>query len=250
MTRAVVACLAAMAAAAALDIGAQPREDVTARVITFNARVDLPIRRCTVASMTAFITKRLAIPAGIESMPGDCREKPLPTTDVVQLESMTVAEALDRLVEIDPRYYWTESRGVIVVRPVDAWRDAKHFLNQPVGHFQLTDVDIGQALHAVMEALDPKRRRSTSLTMAGTPLISVPPGANSGTEALDAIVRARGEAQWHVEYCLPETRPEYARVFLRTYDDRGIGVPGGHLVDEKGRFYDPCRRSGVASLSF
>jgi hypothetical protein len=40
---------------------------------------------------------------------------------------------LDALVAVDPRYAWREQHGVLIIRPVDGWRDRVALLNEIVG---------------------------------------------------------------------------------------------------------------------
>jgi hypothetical protein len=146
-----------------------------------------------------------------------------------------------RLVKLDPRYYWTESDGVIVVRPLAAWADPKHFLHGVLDRLTLDKADIGQALHAALAPLRPFSHPPTILDGVGEITIDV--GPISIIEALDAVVRTHGRARWEVSYCRSEAVLLYARIFIYTFDfvdQRGIGMNGPRPLDHKGKSYSPC----------
>jgi hypothetical protein len=222
--------------------GAQDDVPVLERVITVALRMNVPPGPCDVPQLTATIAKFTAAPAGIESLPGcflgRSLGKPPEPTDVVFLQGLTVGEALHKLVEVDKRYYWTETEGVVVMRPVEAWGDAKHPFNKTVS-LDFEEVDLRVALHEVTRQLrdEPKGLAVESMT---TPKFSVKADAKSATEALDAIVRAHGSASWRLYFCRPERRLEFARVYLHTSDDQGVGAPAQLLRDANGRRYDAC----------
>jgi len=94
------------------------------------------------------IVARLGIPFGFEeadalrervSMPfstrgGSSRPKPLVSVRPTPLDvrGVTLRQALDAVVAKDRRYSWREVDGVVVVRPVAAWRDPEHPLLRTV----------------------------------------------------------------------------------------------------------------------
>jgi hypothetical protein len=88
------------------------------------------------------IAARLGLPFGFEaagalsegvSMPfstrgGSSRPRPLVSVRPTPLDvrGVTLRQALDAVVAKDRRYSWREVDGVVVVRPVAAWRDPEH----------------------------------------------------------------------------------------------------------------------------
>ena len=73
-------------------------------------------------------------PMGIEWLPPEERQGFLPPGfEGVTLTGMTLQNALATLVALDPRYEWRDLDGVIVFRPVTAWREP---LESPVPHRQ------------------------------------------------------------------------------------------------------------------
>jgi hypothetical protein len=49
------------------------------------------------------------------------------------LSALTARQALDDLTKVDPRYAWRDLGGVVVIRPVSAWKGQRSPLNWPSG---------------------------------------------------------------------------------------------------------------------
>ena len=167
------------------------------------------------------IVKRHNVPAGIEYLAGGCPRTPSRTalTKVVSLAGLTVAEALEELTALDPRYRWIDSDGVIVVRPLEAWADPKNVLNFDSASFTLEDANLDVALSAVASALQdhPREARGEGIrTTQGNRLFSVKTGPTSVGGALDAIVRAHGDAWWELHDFA--AGPGMRMLLLQTFD--------------------------------
>jgi hypothetical protein len=208
--------------------------------------ISAPASSCAVAGVAALVAWSVGLPAGIEYLPGCSTRQPLAPAERVTLTGLTAREALDRLVKIDPRYHWTETNGVVVIRPLKAWDDRSHFLHRIVSSFHIDAKNYAAALHAVQVALggptianpDDLGRR----TAHGSAPISVHlDTATSAYEALNAIVRAHGALRWRVTYCTEEARHEFATIWMDTYDGSGLGTHPAVLKDANGKRYDPCR---------
>ena len=227
--------------------GAQGRQahdrDITTRIIDLPVTLRLPVDNCTVPGVAMFIARKLRIPAGIENLPGCTFSEKPPNGDSIPLRAMTVADAMNTLVGADARYYWTESDGVIVVRPLAAWTDARHFLHVTTNPLHLDKANIGEALSAAVAALLTRPDRGQSALIAsGVEEITLDTGPLSVVEALNAIVRANGNSYWRVEYCRGERLPQFATIWINTFDDRGLGTPlGSWTRDASGKAVDPCR---------
>lgn len=157
------------------------------------------------------IAARLGLPFGFEeagalservSMPfstrgGPSRPKPLVSVRPTPLDvrGVTLRQALDAVVAKDRRYSWREVNGVVVVRPVAAWRDPEHPLLRRVPAVGLRQDAEGDELLAAL--------RHPSLDFAGGTLF----------ELLNAAVRANGRMQWSL-------RSDVNTIFL----DRGRAV--------------------------
>src|SRR6185295_14335311 len=127
------------------------------RVIGENLTMPVPLFICGVPGMVMRIAESTNIPAGIESV-ADCQrlDPPPPPRDraeIITFLGMTVADALDRLTMLDPRYLWVESDGVIVVRPIEAWNDHDHFLNPTISDYGFTDQNVTGASITISNAI-------------------------------------------------------------------------------------------------
>jgi hypothetical protein len=163
-----------------------------------DAVVKLPLTPASIGAPAERIGRLGRVPIGIE----DCPE-PYQSVDNTQtqfvLTGMQLREALDRFIELDPRYRWTADSGVIVFRPISAWNDAKNPLNRYIGSRSWEDVTLSDALdravaivtgvpyHTIASPLD-DRRFNVKVTNATV------------IELLNGIVRAHGELVWHVGY--------------------------------------------------
>jgi hypothetical protein len=208
----------------------------------------VPLPRCAVPGIAARISKIILTPAGIEYAPDSCSEMQPIARDAekVTLRGLTARQALDRLVQFDPRYHWVETDGVIVLRPLEAWADASHFLHRTSASFHLDAGNHAGALHAVQSALSGQSTTANGDEFGGrTPQGSVPISVHldravSAYEALNTIVRTHGALQWRVTYCFREARHEYATIWMDTFDGSGLGSHRG-ILDENDKGYDACR---------
>ena len=163
-------------------------------------------------AMVVSIAARLGIPFGFEeagalservSMPfrtaGPGGSRPGKIVSVrptpLDVRGVTLRQALDAVVAKDRRYSWGEVDGVVVVRPVAAWRDPAHPLHRrvPAAGVQ-QDAGDDQLLAAL---------RHPSLDFGGGTVF----------ELLNAAVRAHGHMQWSL-------RSDVNTIFL----DRGRAV--------------------------
>lgn len=212
-------------AAAAQDAAVPPLE----RLIDIDYEIRVPVNDCAVPAMVAALARRYHFPAGVEYLAVDCsriwRKAPR-TGERLNLRGMTIRTALEKLSAIDPRYRWIESDGVLVMRPVDAWADRTNMLNYTTASFVLDEVNLGGALDVVVSAITGRARTSGQLlsdrTEQASRTFSVKPTAISVGEALDAIVRAHGQAWWEVR--LGQARQEEMGITFFTFDESGIGA--------------------------
>lgn len=215
-------------AAAAQHAAIAPLE----RLIDIDYEIRVPVNACAVPGIVAALARRYQFPAGVEYLPEDCqriwREAPR-TGALLNLHGMTIRVALEKLSALEPRYRWIESDGVIVIRPVDAWADRTNMLNYTTASFVLDEVNLGGALDVVISAITGRVRTGGQLlsnqTEQARRTFSVKPGALSVGEALDAIVRAHGQAWWQVR--LGQVRQDGMGPVISffTFDQSGIGAP-------------------------
>ena len=234
----------AFSGVATAAVAQEPTRSPLTQIITLPVSFNVPVGTCTVAGILAGLARDMQFPAGIERVPGRCDGPPTgtPVEDRIHLQGSTVGEALERLRTADPRYYWVENDGVIVMRPLEAWADDEHFLNTVIERLELEDADLRTALHAVLQPLQRNRAPRPRYPAVDPVRLTLSRTAMSISEALDAIVREHGSAYWEVSYCLPERDADVATVFFYTSDKRGSGQRAVSLFDSDKRPLDRCRR--------
>jgi hypothetical protein len=231
---------------AATIVAASPQHSPTDRIIEEDLRVRPPLAPCAVPAYAALVVRSAKVPAGIEAVPERCdvgSKTPADSANDVFLQGVSVRDAFDKLIQLDPRYTWTEADGVPVVRPVLASHDRSHFLHQTIS-LNLVDERLSEALRAIQTALSPFLPQGGDQfafrTPEGSRRFSVNLNATSVLEALNASVRAHGSMWWEVRYCQPPARYEYASIGFNTFDGSGLR---GHAVTrgDDGKMFDACR---------
>ena len=233
--------------ALALPSAAQERTvEPLARQVTSNLTLKLPVGSCTVPQLAAHIASQLDIPSGIELLPGPCTSPDQPLADEIPLMGMTFKDVLDLLIKADSRYYGVYSDGVVVVRPLEAWKKRDHFLHDTLQSLELKEQNIGAAMDQIF-ARHGRIGGSGELHMSNDPaLVTLSLGPVSRIEALDAVVRAHGRIRWEVVYCLPEVESDVATARLYVYDEgvarprSGLGVRGPFAREGSNRTVNRC----------
>jgi hypothetical protein len=222
------------------------------RTITEPLVMSVPPAPCGVPAIAMRISDIAGIPAGIEFVPGCSQtDPPRPNNaEEMSLLGFTAEEALDRLIASDPRYRWVETDGVILVRPLEAWEDAHHFMNVTVSGFGFTDqnvtgaaVILGAAMHG--RPVVPPTIETPLSTAQGNEHFSVSAGTRSISEAANTVVRAHGSLHWTLSYCRPERRLEYATFMLATFDHSGFGSGPRPVPDQNGKRHIACPSAPV-----
>ena len=240
-------CLASLVAIplAATIVAASPQQSPTDRIIEEDLRLRSPLVPCAVPAYAALVVRSAKVPAGIEAVPEPCdvsTKTPATPANDVFLQGVSVGEAFDKLIQLDPRYSWTESDGVSVIRPVLASNDSSHFLHQTIS-LNLVDERLSGALRAIQTALTPFLPQGVDQFAFRTPdgnrRFSVSLNATSVLEALNASVRAHGSMWWEVRYCQPPAQYEYASIGFNTFDGSGLR---GHAATrgDDGKMFDAC----------
>lgn len=202
------------------------------RLIDIDFHVRQPVGECTVATAMAGLASRYEIVAVIEYPRAECARmggERYHGEELLNLRGLTIGEALETLVAMDPRYRVVQHDGVVVMRPVAAWADAANVLNFTAGSFALEDTTLGGALDAIVSAISgvPRSLAATlgTRTEQGARKFSVKTGAASAGAALEAIVRAHGAAYWIVrESQLDRDGQPGRNIFFHTFDGTGIGT--------------------------
>jgi hypothetical protein len=144
----------------------------------------------------------------------------------VNLTGLTLRQALDTLVQIDPRYEWREVSGVPVVRPARAWSDPENPLFQPMPSIRLLDVTALAAMNAFVTRFGGPPFASFADTRAFT--VDLPAGIPA-VGLLAEVSRAHGELSWlWEEVPFSERRdsptPVRYRILFKLVRGAGIGT--------------------------
>ncbi len=202
------------------------------RLIDTDFNVRQPVSECTVATTMVGLASRYEIVAVIEYPRTECARiggERNNGEELRNLRGLTVGQAIEQLVAMDPRYRVVQRDGVVVMRPVAAWADATNVLNFTAGSFALEDTTLGGALDAMVSAITGNPRRDLdqlgTRTEQGARKFSVKTGAASAGAALEAIVRAHGAAYWIVRESQPDREGQPGRnIFFHTFDGTGLGT--------------------------
>jgi hypothetical protein len=194
------------------------RERLLNTVLSAEAEVRLPASADNIGDTLASIAKATGVAIGFETVMDDEPGSRLGSVSR-SLGGMTLAQALDGVVAMDSRYAWRERRGVIHVRPKEAFDDARHFLNRRVERFELRDAI---PLHATFEVHriyrpDCKIRHPIYTDERDAFLAEQLPADRKGVtvsltnvsvlDILDAVIKAHGELHWNVTYKVPPDVP-------------------------------------------
>lgn len=211
-----------VAALSAIQVSAAAPEE---QIISGDVRLALPVGTCTVPALVRRIAEDLKMPAGIEALPGPC-VGPRRVRDRVALTGMTLAEAMDKVIGEDPRYWWTFADGVLVVRPLEAWGEREHFLHRTLASFQIDDRNLDGIVAVVRNAITGGESASLAdrplQTDEGNRKLSVDMTGTSIYEALNQVVRAHGALVWQLSYCRAPGRQELSEIMFRTFDGSGL----------------------------
>lgn len=151
-------------------------QDLDSTLITQTIEVGQPLAPCEAADVVGFIARIMGVPAGIEFVPGDCGYRHVARSATRQsLQGLSIREALNQIVQWDPRYEWKLLQGVVSFRPVAATNRPDHFLHTTTGDLDLVDDDMAGALAAITGPARYCRFRQTTCadTARGEALFSV-----------------------------------------------------------------------------
>jgi hypothetical protein len=244
-------------------LSAQQASPASARMVPTDSKI-VQIDRgshCDVPAIARVLSAALTIPFGIEHVPGKCEAGS--GAVAFRAAGMTVAQVLDRAIEIDPRYGWAEDNGVIVVRPVEAWNSADHFLHRGVESFDYDDLNIGFA-HGLVNLMLGHGPYRTERALLSRKESSPEPdyrfavrlkGLTNSLSVLNAIGRAHGRMNWEIDYCQPKVMRDLAMIHFITWPAGGpvhmspgrLRVTDGGIIgdkvwwsDGKGGVVNPC----------
>jgi hypothetical protein len=176
----------------------------------------VPLQLAETALIATRIASAVRMPLGIEQTPA------APATAVRReprsFSSMTVREAFDTLVQLDPRYEWREVDDIAVFRPVAAWTDGRNILNRRVDNIAFDNVTVVQASDALLRVLFSRASPVPNAAGAGQ-TFSVHIASGSVLDLLNAVIKAHGALIWKVAPA-EDDRP-VVNVTLRNFEGGG-----------------------------
>jgi hypothetical protein len=172
---------------------------------------------------------RLADSAGIplvfEASPLEYRD-PAIVAQRLDLDGLTVRQALDALVAQDPRYHWEEHDGVLVIRPLGVLADPRDVLNQRIAGVRGDRVRLNEVLAAVTAAVAGRgAAQSVPAEIASQEFaLDVPSG--TVLDLLAAAARAHGRVMWLTPDAAQRPDQRGVSIGFRMFAGAGPGMPG------------------------
>ena len=149
------------------------------------------IRASTVNGQVARdVANAVGVPIGFEALPA--AEPVAWLSDGLNISGMTLQQALEGLVTLDPRYEWREANGVIAIRPAGAWLASENPLFQLVPALQLEDVPASTVIARISALLGAPQHTEFPDTRGFS--VDVPRGTLF--DLLNGISRAHGQLSW------------------------------------------------------
>ena len=170
----------------------QPEPPILERIVG-TGRLGDPIRAYGASpSLAVSLAESVGVPIGFEGLPATEGSSWL--HEGISISGMTLRQALDVLVSLDPRYEWRDMDGVIVLRPVKAWLSSENPLFRLMPSIALTDVPAVAAIAELAAALKAPHNSISGLPDTRTFSVDMPRGTL--LDVLNAIVRAHGQLTW------------------------------------------------------
>lgn len=189
----------------------------------------------------AMLARSARVPIGFEEVadvaqPFDGNLAKVPVDERVTLVGLTVGRALDLLVAADPRYAWREQNRVVLLRPVSAWRDGRHFLSTPVDTVHVRNRKAIEVVKELYERQGVRASWSAGGTV-GDPShfehdldrpISLSLEASTFLDVLNATIKAHGGLGWLIEYVHGPAELKNGCIRVITFDGKfgGVGRTG------------------------
>jgi hypothetical protein len=190
-----------------------------------------PLERSTaMAHNAAWLAAGARVPIGFEYVaerflttypaPGISR-KPIIAT------GRTLGDVLNELVALDPRYGWSETDGVILIRPKGMQaEDPNALLRQRLSKIDLRGAGVEEVLAMYRERFG--KASNPTHRIARDPwwdtIVSLRLTAPTVLELLNAVVKAHGDAIWVLSYFGPPATYERSRLeFIKSGGQTGNG---------------------------
>jgi hypothetical protein len=179
------------------------------RAMKFRVTDYLVADDCALFELFDQVARAANVALGFENLPG-CgfgKRTIVPAEFGRVLDASTPREAFDEIAALNRNFQWREVDGMAIVRPTQAWDDPEDLLNLPAHAFQLMNVAADDALYRVLDAATPRVRYVQARGRARGSLeapVSVDFSGGTLLRALNAVVRAKGDAEWRVGYVSSE----------------------------------------------
>jgi hypothetical protein len=206
-------------------------------------------------------------PSRQDAEPIDLARKP---ERVIRLNGLTVGEALNTIVQHDPRYEWTEHGGRILVRAVSVRGSSA--LDTRLERFSVSRVSFIGGLQAVVAAIDPSRPQPAiyrfgatfSNERNGPSIPSTRQSADEGLlltldianatvlDILEAIAAAHGRLSWSIQYDDADAGFEHATIAMTGEEASAVAASlhaSRAIARSRERVLVPMRRSIGTMLS-
>jgi hypothetical protein len=171
------------------------------------------------------IAESAGVPVVFEASPLDYRD-PAVASQRLDLDGLTLRQALDALVAHDPRYRWEEHDRVVVIRPVGLLADPADALNQRIAGMRAERVRLEDVLAKAASALRPPG--APPVPPAAIDLREFAIDAPSGTvlDLLAAAARAHGRVMWSAPDAARGPDQSGFSIGFRTFTGTGAVLPG------------------------
>jgi hypothetical protein len=173
------------------------------------------------------IAESAGVPLVFEASPLDYRD-PAIVAHRLDLDGLTVREALDALTAQDPRYRWLQRDGVIVIRPIGVLADAGDALNQRIVGVRGERVNLEDVLAGANAAVVGRGASPTSLPpTAARQEFALDAPSGTVLDLLVAAARAHGRVMWLTPDAARGPDQSGFSIGFRTFADAADGVPNG-----------------------
>lgn len=171
------------------------------------------------------IAESAGIPLVFEASPLDYRD-PAIGAQRLDLDGLTVREALDALVARDPRYHWEEHDGIVVIRPIGLLADPVDALNQRIAAMHGDRVRLEDVLTTVTAAVGGIGTPQTPPAAHGSQEFAFDTPRGTVLDLLAAAARAHGRVMWLVPDGVRGPDQGSFSIGFRTFAGAGAGASG------------------------
>jgi len=141
------------------------------------------------------IAECAGVPLVFEASPRHYRD-PAIVARRLDLDGLTVREALDALVAQDPRYRWEERDGIVVLRPIGTLADPADALNQRIAGVRGDRMRLEEVLARVTAAVAGTGAPTTLPEAISSREFTLDAPSGTVLDLLAAAARAHGRVMW------------------------------------------------------